>query len=155
MSQPVRFRLDPTVDGLELLRRWMAAGDGVGGFLARLGSHPVEAREGLVRLVCPVDPGHANFIGLVHGGVTAALIDMAGGATAMSLLKPGQSLVTTDLTMRFLNPAPISTTRLEATGQVSWSDDRKVVVAAEVLTEDGVVVAQGTVGVAIRAPRPG
>lgn len=153
MSQPVRFDLDPTVDGLELLRRWMAAGDQVGGFLQRLGSHPVEAREGFVRVALDIDPGHANFIGLVHGGVTSALIDMAGGSAVMSILKPGQTLVTTDLTMRFLNAAPIGTARLEATGTVTYRDERKAVVAAEVLTEAGLVVAQGTVSVAIRAAR--
>ena len=153
MSQAVRFALDPTVDGLELVRRWMAAGDGVGGFLQRLGSHPVEAREGFVRVALDVDPGHANFIGLVHGGVTAALVDMAGGAAVMSILRPGQTLVTTDLTMRFLNAAPSDTARLEASGTVTWRDDRKAVVAAEVVTGTGVVVAQGTVAVAIRAAR--
>ena len=153
MSEPVRFQLDPTLDGLDLLRRWMAAGDGVGGFLKRLGAHPSEAREGFVRVALDIDPGHANFIGLVHGGVTAALIDMAGGAAVMSILKPGQTLVTTDLTLRFLNAAPSDTARLEATGTVTYSDDRKAVVAAEVRTDTGVVVAQGTVGVAIRAAR--
>ena len=153
MSEPIRFQLDPSVDGLELVRRWMAAGDEVGGFLKRLGSHPEEAREGFVRVVCPIDPGHANFIGLVHGGVTAALIDMAGGAASMTLLKPGQTLVTTDLTMRFLNAAPGDTARLEATGTVTYRDERKAVVAAEVRTDTGVVVAQGTVGIAIRATR--
>ena len=35
----------------------------------------------------------------------------------------------------------------------TWRDDRKAVVAAEVRTNTGVVVAQGTVGVAIRAAR--
>lgn len=153
MSEPVRFKLDPTVDGLELLHRWMAAGDSVGGFLKRLGSHPVEAREGFVRVVCDIDPGHANFIGLVHGGVTAALIDMAGGAAVMSILKPGQTLVTSDLTMRFLNAAPSDTARLEASGTLTYRDDRKAVVAAEVRTDTGVLIAQGTVGVAIRSPR--
>ncbi|QTN18316.1 PaaI family thioesterase [Brevundimonas sp. AJA228-03] len=153
MSEPVRFKLDPTVDGLELVRRWIAAGDGVGGFLKRLGSHPVEAREGFVRLALNIDPGHANFIGLIHGGVTAALIDMAGGAATMSILKQGQTLVTSDLTMRFLNAAPGTTARLEATGTVTWRDDRKAVVTAEVTTDAGVVVAQGTVGVAIRAAK--
>lgn len=151
MIQPVRFQLDPGVDGLELVRRWMEAGTDVGGFLKRLGCRPVEAREGFVRVVCDIDPGHANFIGLVHGGVTAAMIDMAGGSAVMSILTPGQTLVTTDLTMRFLNAAPSDTVRLEASGTVTYRDARKAVVAAEVVTDTGVVVAQGTVGVAIRA----
>lgn len=152
MSAPVQFHLDPGMDGLALLRRWIAAGDGVGGFLKRLGARPVEAREGFVKITCQIDPGHGNFIGLVHGGVTAALIDMAGGAAVMTLLKPGQTLVTTDLTLRFLNAAPGETRRLAATGTVTWRDGRKAVVGVEVLTDTGVVVSQGTVGVAIRMP---
>lgn len=154
MSAPVRFHLDPDLDGLELLRRWMVAGVEAGGFPARLGAYPAEAREGLVRVACDIDPGHANLVGLVHGGVTASLIDMAGGAAVMTLLKPGQTLVTTDLTLRFLNGAPGDTARLEATGTVTWHDARKAVVSAEVHTDTGLVVAQGTVGVAIRATRP-
>ncbi|WP_396595443.1 PaaI family thioesterase [Brevundimonas sp. R86498] len=154
MSAPVRFHLDPDGDGLELLRRWMVPGAEVGGFPDRLGAYPVEAREGFVRMVCEIDPGHANLAGLVHGGVMAALIDMAGGGAVMSMLTPGQTLVTTDLTLRFLNAAPGNTARLEATGTVTWHDARKAVVSAEVRTDAGLVVAQGTVGVAIREKRP-
>jgi uncharacterized protein (TIGR00369 family) len=141
VSAPVSFHLDPDVDGLELLRRWMVVGVEVGGFPARLGSHPVEAREGFARIACEIDPGHANLVGLVHGGVTAALIDMAGGAAVMTILRPGQTLVTTDLTLRFLNGAPGETARLEATGTVTWHDARKAVVAAEVRTDKGLIVA--------------
>ena len=153
MSEPVLFNLDPAVDGLELLQRWIVAGEDVGGFLKRLGSRPVEAREGFVRMICDIDPGHANLIGLVHGGVTAALIDMAGGAAVMTILKPGQTLVTTDLTLRFLNAAPSDTARLEATGTLSYRDDRKAVSTVEVRSDTGGVIAQATVGVAIRQPR--
>lgn len=153
MSTPVRFKLDPSVDGLELLQRWIVAGDDVGGFLKRLGSRPVEAREGLVRMICDIDPGHANLIGLVHGGVTSALVDMAGGAAVMTILQPGQTLVTTDLTLRFINAAPSDTARLEATGTLTYRDTRKAVAAVEVRSDTGGIIAQGTVGVSIRQPR--
>lgn len=153
MTYPVRFKLDPTVDGLELVRRWMSAGLEVGGFLERLRAQPVEAREGFVRFTLEIDAGHLNLMGIVHGGVTAAVTDMAGASAVMTLLKPGQTLATTDLTMRFLNAVPGATAGLEATGTVTYRDDRKASVAVEVATDAGVVVAQGSVGVAIRAGR--
>ena len=153
MSQPVRFQLDPTVDGLELVRRWRDAGLEVGGFLKRLRAQPVEARDGFVRFTLDVDAGHLNLMGIVHGGVTAAVVDMAGASAVMTVLRPGQTLATTDLTMRFLNPAPGDAKQLAATGTVTYRDDRKASVAVEVATDTGVVVAQGSVGVAIRSPR--
>lgn len=153
MSEAVRFRLDPTVDGLELVRRWMDAGLEVGGFLKRLRARPVEAREGFVRFSLDVDAGHLNLMGIVHGGVTAAVVDMAGASAVMTVLRPGQRLATTDLTMRFLNAAPGDAKQLAATGTLTWRDDRKAVVSVEVITDAGVMVAQGSVGVAIRSPR--
>ena len=149
----VHFDLDPSASGLELLHRWFQAGD-VGGFPQRLRSRPLEFREGWVRIGCDIDPGHANLVGLVHGGVTAALIDTAGGAAAMSVLKPGETLLTTDISMRLLNAAPIDCGRLEAVGTVTYRDGRKLIVETTVATPDGLVVAQGSVGVSIRAPRP-
>lgn len=150
---PVDFELDPTATGLELLRRWAQKADTVGGYPQRLAARPVEFEEGLVRIVCDLDPGHANFMGLVHGGVSASLIDIAGGSAVMTILEPGQSLLTTDLSMRFLNAAPLGCARLETVGRIVFHDARKAVVEATVCTADGLVIAQGTVGVSIRAAR--
>jgi uncharacterized protein (TIGR00369 family) len=149
---PVTFRLDPAASGLELLQAWMAAPES-GGFPQLLRTRPIEAREGYVRVVCDIDSGHANFVGLVHGGVTAALIDMAGGAVVMTILEPGQTLLTTDITMRLVNAAPIDCTQLEAVGVISWRDRRKVITEIVVSTTTGLVIAQGSVGVSIRSPR--
>jgi uncharacterized protein (TIGR00369 family) len=106
MIQLPAFALDPAQSGLELARRWVET-VWPGGFVNRLAARPVEAAEGLMRVECDIDPGHSNFVGLVHGGVTAALVDIVGGGAAMTLLKPGEFLLSTDLSMRFLNAAPI------------------------------------------------
>lgn len=149
----VSFELTPGLSGLQLLQRWIDTGQHTGGFPELLQCRPVESREGYVRIDCDIHPGHANFMGLVHGGVMAALIDMAGGGAGMSTLKPGETLLTTDLTMRFLKSAPIDCRSLEVVGTVSHRSGRKAVTEAVVTTPAGVVVAQGTVGVSIRTPR--
>lgn len=148
----VTFRLDPALDGLALARRWMETRFS-GGLPERLRAWPVRVEPGLIDVACEIDPGHANFVGLVHGGVTAALIDMAGGGVAMTLLKPGETLLTTDLTLRFLNAAPIGCGRLTAQGRLISHDPRRVVAEVRVVTPDEVLVAHGTTAVSIRAPR--
>lgn len=151
-ADPVIFKLDRDADGLELARRWVEM-PRPGGFLSLLKARPVEIERGMMRVICDVDVGHSNFVHLVHGGVTAGLTDIAGGGAAMTLLKPGETLLTTDLTTRFLDAAPIETKQLEATGRVSFQSGRRVVVAVEIKGDRGVVISQGSVGVTIRAPR--
>ncbi|ANP44821.1 PaaI family thioesterase [Candidatus Viadribacter manganicus] len=151
-GDPVLFQLDRDVDGLELARRW-AAMPRPGGFLNRLQAYPLEVDRGFMRVRCDVDVGHSNFVQLVHGGVIAGLTDIAGGGAAMTMLKPGETLLTTDLNTRFLGAAPIASSRLEATGRVLFHAGRRVVVAVEVTSAGGGVIAEGSVGVSIRAPR--
>lgn len=148
----VTFHLDPAEDGLALAGRWIAVGY-AGGFPERLRSRPIALERGYIRVECTLDPGHANFVGLVHGGVTASLVDMAGGGAAMTVLKPGETLLSTDLTLRFINAAPIDGTALYAEGRAVHHDARKVVVDVAVTTSEGLLIAHGTVGVSIRQPR--
>lgn len=152
MIQPPAFALDPAQSGLELAQRWI---DTVwpGGFVNRLAARPVEAAEGFMRVECDIDPGHSNFVGLVHGGMTAALVDVVGGGAAMTLLKPGEFLLSTDLTMRFLNAAPIGCGRLIAEGRAIYVDPRKVVADVTISTLEGLTIAHGSAAIAIRTRR--
>lgn len=143
------FELDPTLSGLELARRWMAAAE-VGGFPTRLNARPTMVDEGFMRIECRLDPDHANFVGLVHGGVTAALVDIAGGGAAMTLLKPGEFLLSTDLNLRFLNATPIKGERLIAEGRAVYTDPRKVITEIRVTTPEGLLIAHGSASIAIR-----
>lgn len=151
-GDPVVFHLDRDADGFELARRWVEM-PRPGGFLNRVQARPIEIERGFMRLHVDVDAGHSNFVGLVHGGVIAALTDIAGGGAAMTLLKPGETLLTTDLNTRFLDAAPIETRTLEATGRVSFRSGRRVVVEIGITGDNGAIIAQGSVGVTIRAPR--
>ncbi len=151
-ADPVIFVLDRDADGFELARRWVEM-PRPGGFLSLLKARPIEIERGFMRVRCDVDVGHSNFVGLVHGGVIAGLTDIAGGGAAMTLLRPGETLLTTDLNTRFLDAAPIETARLEASGRVSFHGGRRIVVAVDISGDNGTVIAQGSVGVSVRAPR--
>jgi len=149
-GEPAPFRLDPTVTGLEIVQRWIDQGI-VAGLNGRLGAQPIQASPGHVRFACRMDEGLANFSGLVHGGVAAALIDIAGGGAAMTLLQRGETPLTADLSMRFLNPAPLTDGRLIADGRVSYHDGRRILVDVQV-TAGEIMMAQGSVSVAVRRP---
>lgn len=152
--QPPAFALDPAQGGLELARRWVEA-VWPGGFVNRLAARPVEVAEGRMRVECDIDSGHSNFVGLVHGGVTAALVDIVGGGAAMTLLKPGEFLLSTDLSLRFLNAAPIGCGRLIAEGRAVYVDPRKVVAEVTISTPDGLTIAHGSAAIAIRVRTAG
>jgi len=148
IGAPAPFRLDPTVTGLELVQRWISHGIAAG-LNGRLGAQPILASPGHIRFACRIDDGLANFSGLVHGGVAAALIDIAGGGAAMTLLQRGETLLTADLSMRFLNPAPLTDGQLIADGRVSYQDGRRILAEVQV-TAGEVTMAQGSVSIAVR-----
>jgi uncharacterized protein (TIGR00369 family) len=145
-----RFVLDASLSGLDLLERWIEQGY-VAGLNNRLRIRPVAASPGHVGFECTLDADHENFVGLVHGGVAAALTDIAGGAAAMSLLEPGETLLTTDLNLRFLQPSHVAGGTMTAEARTTYNDRRRVV--AEVrISSAGIVTAIGTVGISIRRP---
>ena len=146
------FGLDSTLSGLELVHRWIELGL-VSGLTGRLKVRPVFASPGIVRFQCEIDAGHANFVGLVHGGVAAALVDIAGGAAALTLLEQGQTLLTMDLAIRYLNLAPIDASVMAATATVKYRDMRKIVVEVEAQCNDK-TIASGSVSVSVRQKAP-
>jgi uncharacterized protein (TIGR00369 family) len=152
LAAAVTFVLDPTLTGPELVQRWRDSAHSCGGYPQRIAAWPESFGEGEITVVCDPDPGHANFVGLVHGGLTASLIDIAGGGAVMTLLKPGERLLTTDIALRFLNAAPVDSGRLTARGRIVHRDARKAVVEVRVSDAADRTLALGTVGVSIRPP---
>jgi acyl-CoA thioesterase len=53
-----------------------------GTFLEFLGFSPIEIRDGFARLEMPVRPDHRNTVGMLHGGVAMAMLDIAGAVSA-------------------------------------------------------------------------
>jgi uncharacterized protein (TIGR00369 family) len=87
-------------------------------------------------------PEFANRHGTVQGGILAAMLDSATGASLMAGLPANLTAVTRELDTSFVKPAPIGP--LRATARIVARDDRDAQVEAEITTADGVVVARAT-----------
>jgi uncharacterized protein (TIGR00369 family) len=71
--------------------------------------------------------------GVLHGGVTASLIDTAAAFAAVTLLEPGQSTTTIDLTIHYLRP--LTAGRVTARARVLRAGRRVLTITVDVLDE--------------------
>lgn len=79
--------------------------------------------------------------GLMHGGVIASLIDTAAAFAAVTLLEPGQSTTTIDLTIHYLRP--LTEGRATAHARVLRAGRRVLVISVDVLDETEALAATG------------
>jgi uncharacterized protein (TIGR00369 family) len=93
-----------TLGGLEFFRRMIAGELPLPPMAALLGFRIVEIAEG--RAVFEADPRPAfyNGMGSVHGGFTAALLDMGLGGAVNSTMGPGRAYTTVDLKVTLIRP---------------------------------------------------
>ena len=84
------------------------------------------------------DPLRQNR-GVVHGGVTASLIDTASAFAILTMLEPDQSTTTIDLTVHYLRP--IWDGEATARARVLRAGRRLIVVTVDVINEAGNLVA--------------
>jgi acyl-CoA thioesterase FadM len=78
--------------------------------------------------------------GLAHGGIIALLIDEVSEWTLIALL--GRFGVTTDMTIRYLNPAEINT-EIIVEGQIVSHDDRNAILHTTVHSVEGKLLTEG------------
>ena len=71
--------------------------------------------------------------GVVHGGVTASLIDTAAAFAILTLLEPGQSTTTIDLTIHYLRP--LLNGQATAHARVLRAGRRLIVVTIDIVDE--------------------
>ena len=77
--------------------------------------------------------------GLVHGGVIASLVDTAAAFAAVSMIEPGQSTTTVDLTIHYLRP--LTEGRVAARARVLRAGRRVIVISVDVLDKTEALVA--------------
>ena len=79
--------------------------------------------------------------GVLHGGVTASLIDTAMAFAVRTRLEPTAATATIDLTVHYLRP--LVEGRAICTGRVVRAGKRVFTVSADVHNEEGKIVATG------------
>lgn len=112
-------------------------------FLEHLDIRPISAGDGKAAFEMEVAEIHLRTLGMVHGGVTASLLDTAVGFAAITVAPPGHHVVTVQLNMNFTRPLQAGET-LRATAQVLHAGKRTAVVQAEVRTAAGELAAIAT-----------
>jgi uncharacterized protein (TIGR00369 family) len=90
-----------------------------------------------------IEDRHLRTLGILHGGVTAALLDTAMGMAAGTLSPEGHYVVTVQLSVNFIRPAWNGETLL-ANGDVIHAGKQTAVARGELRTEENVLVAAGT-----------
>jgi uncharacterized protein (TIGR00369 family) len=106
---------------------------------AALGIEHEDLPDGRVSLALMTGPEHVNEVGIVHGGITALLLDGAMGRCAGRTLAPGQTCATVQLSVQYLAPAQ---GRIEAIGRVVKRGRTTAFLEAECTRADGALVAR-------------
>lgn len=101
-------------------------------FMNHLGFKSTSIEAGKVEGVLEIKPEHKQQIGFLHGGVTATLADLAAGFAAFTLVKEGQTLVTIEMKVSYLNPGIGSVAR--AVGTVIKIGQKMAFAEAEIYT---------------------
>jgi acyl-CoA thioesterase len=116
-----------------------------GGFWELLGMIPIPpagpGRPGRVKL--RVGEQHLRSLGLMHGGVSAVMLDSFMGRAAFTGSPPGHHVVTVQLNVHFIRAARLGDT-LIADGEIDHNGRRTAVVRGELRTEDGILIATST-----------
>lgn len=92
-----------------------------------------------------------NRHGTVQGGFLAAMLDSATGVCALAKLAPDLTVVTRSLDTRFLKPAAVGT--ITARARVMEQTERDMIVQAELIDAEGVIVADATARLRILAKK--
>ena len=121
-------------------------------FLNLLNIQISKLEAGKVVFQMTVDDRHLRTLGIVHGGVTATLIDTALGFAAGTTAPKGFHVVTVQLNLNYVRPAWKGET-LVATGEVSHAGQQTAVSRGEVRSTEGALVGVGQ-GTFMYIPEP-
>lgn len=112
-------------------------------FLELLQVHPISGGSGRAEFQMTVRDQHLRTLGLLHGGVTATLLDTAMGYAAVTTAPEGHYVVTVQLNINYIRPARHGET-LRATGEIVHTGRQTAVARGEIRTSDGQLVAAGS-----------
>ena len=109
----------------------------------------VDPEAGTIEVAFTATEQFLNPIGVIQGGLLAAMLDDTLGPALVATLDPGQFAPTTDLHVQFLRPARPG--RLTGRGWVVRRGRDIAFMAGELLDDSGQIVATATATAHIRA----
>jgi len=112
----------------------------------------VNPEAGTIEVAFTATEQFLNPIGVIQGGLLAAMLDDTLGPALVATLGPGQFAPTADLHVQFLRPARPG--RLTGRGRVVRQGKDIAFLAGELLDDSGQIVAAATATAQIRAARP-
>ncbi|HVS67133.1 MAG TPA: PaaI family thioesterase [Mycobacteriales bacterium] len=138
-------RLGRDYEGIDFLRA-IAAGELPPPPIAELLGFVIrDIKPGEVTFAMQPRLEHYNPLGMVHGGVTATLLDTVVGCAVHSRLSRGTGYTTLDLQVRYLKPVSIRTGVVLATGAVVHLGRRTATADARLVQEEtGALLATAT-----------
>lgn len=138
-------RLAPHYDGIAFLDAIRRGELPPAPIAALLGFAIREAAPGEVAFELTPTEEHYNPIGMVHGGVTATLLDTVMGCAVQTKLPRGTSYSTLDISVRYLRPLTVQTGTVVATGTVVHLGRRTATAEARLVQENtGAILATAT-----------
>lgn len=110
-------------------------------------------REGSVEVALVPEQRHYNPLGVVHGGVHSTLLDTAAACSVHTTLAVGEAYTSLDLTVKFLKPVTVATGRVRAVGSVLQRGRRTALAQAQLLDDEGTLLAHATSSCLVFAAR--
>lgn len=108
---------------------------------------------GEVDVVMETEPHHLNLVGIVHGGVIAAVADTATGLALRTILEPGFAHLTAQLNVHFL--APGRSGPITGRGRAVKAGRRMGYAEADVVDEGGQLLARASATFVVMPERAG
>jgi uncharacterized protein (TIGR00369 family) len=142
-----------SLTGLDFFRRMIAGEVPPPPLVKLLGMKLVEADEGRVVFTAEPAEQYYNGMGVVHGGLAAALLDSALGCAINSLMPAGKRFTTLELKINYTRPmtSAVGTIRCEA--KVIHAGNRVATAEARVVDRQGKLYAHGTTTcIAVESP---
>jgi uncharacterized protein (TIGR00369 family) len=130
--------------GLDLMRGLISGELPTPPMSRTMGFDIVEAEEGRVVFTFTPAEFHYNPMGFVHGGAVATVLDTVAGACVQTLLAPGTSMTSVDLSVKYLRPLTVDAGPLRAVGTVLSRGRRTALGQAELRDAADRLVAHGT-----------
>jgi uncharacterized protein (TIGR00369 family) len=141
-----------TVSGRDLLESMRAGELPRPPIMETLGYDMVSLDEGRASFSLVPAEYHYNPIGVVHGGVTATVLDTAMACAVHTALPAGSGYTTLEFKVNFVKAVTVATGRVTAEGVLVHLGNRMATAEARLTGEDGSLLAHATTTCLIFGP---